>query len=161
MARGLVRAGAVPALAASGVRTAIGLMRSGDSGLLGAPAWWGFDMAVLWACFHAFGSPPPFTVIWMAYFVGTLGNLLPLPGGLGGVEGGMIGSLAAFGVELNLAVEAVLAYRTISFWLPTAPGAVAYFQLRRTVSRWREQPPPARLAPVARDRAVEPGSLHA
>ena len=43
---------------------------------------------VLWAMFHAFGSPPPFTVIWMAYFVGMLGNLLPLPGGLGGVEGG-------------------------------------------------------------------------
>ena len=58
--------------------------------------------------FHAFGSPPPFTVIWMAYFVGMLGNLLPLPGGLGGVEGGMIGAFAAFGVDFNLAVLAVL-----------------------------------------------------
>ena len=61
--------------------------------------------------FHAFGSPPPFTVIWMAYFVGMLGNLLPLPGGLGGVEGGMIGAFAAFGVDFNLAVLAVLSYR--------------------------------------------------
>ncbi len=98
----------VPALAASGVRTAIDLMRSRDPGLLGALAWWGFDIAVLWAMFHAFGSPPPFTVIWMAYFVGMLGNLLPLPGGLGGVEGGMIGAFAAFGVDFNLAVLAVL-----------------------------------------------------
>ena len=89
----------VPALAASGVRTAIELIRSRDPGLLGALAWWGFDICVLWAMFHAFGSPPPFTVIWMAYFVGMLGNLLPLPGGLGGVEGGMIGAFAAFGVE--------------------------------------------------------------
>ena len=89
--------------------------------------------------FHAFGSPPPFTVIWMAYFVGTLGNLLPLPGGLGGVEGGMIGAFAAFGVDFNLAVLAVLSYRGISFWLPTLPGAIAYFQLRRTVARWREE----------------------
>ena len=133
------RAVTVPALAATGVRTAIDLVRARDPGLLGAVAWWGFDIAVLWAMFHAFGTPPPFTVIWMAYFIGTLGNLLPLPGGLGGVEGGMIGALVAFGVEFNLAVVAVLAYRGISFWLPSVPGAIAYLQLRRTVSRWREQ----------------------
>jgi len=130
---------AVPALVASGVRTAIELIRSRDPGLLGALAWWGFDIAVLWAMFHAFGSPPPFTVIWMAYFVGMLGNLLPLPGGLGGVEGGMIGAFAAFGVDFNLSYVAVLGYRAISFWLPTFPGAVAYFQLRRTVARWRDE----------------------
>jgi uncharacterized membrane protein YbhN (UPF0104 family) len=135
----LARAVTVPALGASGVRTAIGLIRRREPGLLGAIAWWGFDISVLWAMFHAFGSVPPFTVIWMAYFVGTLGNLLPLPGGLGGVEGGMIGAFAAFGVDFNLSVLAVLSYRAISFWLPTLPGAIAYFQLRRTVARWREE----------------------
>jgi hypothetical protein len=129
----------VPALGASGVRTAIGLIRRREPGVLGAVAWWGFDVSVLWAMFHAFGSAPPFTVIVMAYFVGTLGNLLPLPGGLGGVEGGMIGVFAAFGVDFNLSVLAVLSYRGISFWLPTLPGAIAYFQLRRTVARWREE----------------------
>jgi uncharacterized membrane protein YbhN (UPF0104 family) len=139
LAHWLARAVTVPALAASGVRTAIDLIRSRNGGLLGAIAWWGFDISVLWAMFHAFGTVPPFTVIWMAYFVGTLGNLLPLPGGLGGVEGGMIGAFAAFGVDFNLAVVAVLSYRGISFWLPTLPGAIAYFQLRRTVARWREE----------------------
>jgi uncharacterized membrane protein YbhN (UPF0104 family) len=136
LAHWVARAVTVPALAASGVRTAIDLVRSRDPGLLGAPAWWGFDICVLWASFHAFGSAPPFTVIWMAYFVGMLGNLLPLPGGLGGVEGGMIGAFAAFGVDIDLAVLAVLTYRGISFWLPTIPGAIAYFQLLRTVNRW-------------------------
>ena len=139
VAHWVARAATVPALAASGVRTAIELIRSRDPGLLGAVAWWGFDISVLWAMFHAFGSPPPFTVILMAYFLGMLGNLLPLPGGLGGVEGGMIGAFVAFGVNLDLAVLAVLSYRAISFWLPTIPGAVAYFQLRRTVARWREE----------------------
>ncbi len=144
----------VPALAASGVRTAIELVRERDPGLLGAPAWWGFDICVLWACFHAFGSAPPFTVILMSYFLGMVGNLLPLPGGLGGVEGGMIGAFAAFGVNLDQAVLAVLAYRAISFWLPTVPGAIAYFQLRRTVARWRsEQAAPKSAASEAdRDR---------
>jgi uncharacterized protein (TIRG00374 family) len=75
----------------------------------------------------------------MAYFVGMFGNLLPLPGGLGGVEGGMIGAFAAFGVDFHLAVLAVLSYRAISFWLPTPLGGVAYLQLRRTVARWREE----------------------
>jgi putative heme transporter len=149
LARWIALGVTAPALAASGVRTAIELIRSRDPGLLGAVAWWGFDISVLWAMFHAFGSPPPFAVIWMAYFLGMLGNLLPLPGGLGGVEGGMIGAFAAFGVDFNLAVLAVLSYRAISFWLPTIPGAIAYFQLRRTVARWREEQsahptPPAR-----------------
>ncbi len=135
----LGRLASAPALTASGVRTAIGLIRRKDAGVLGALAWWGFDISVLWAMFHAFGSVPSFTVIWMAYFLGMVGNLLPLPGGLGGVEGGMIGAFAAFNVNLELAVLAVLSYRAISFWLPTFPGAVAYFQLRRTVARWREE----------------------
>ncbi|MFI5010299.1 MAG: flippase-like domain-containing protein [Solirubrobacterales bacterium] len=147
-----------PALAASGVRTAIALVRTRDPRLLGAPAWWGFEICVLWACFHAFGQAPPFTVIWMAYFVGMFGNLLPVPGGIGGVEGGMIGALVAFGVEFHLAVLAVLAYRGISFWLPTVPGVVAYFQLRRTVARWREEPG-GRTAP-AREASIEAGPLH-
>jgi putative heme transporter len=137
LAHWLARAVTVPALAASGVRTAIDLVRSRNGGLLGAVAWWGFDISVVWAMFHAYGHPPPFTVIWMAYFVGQFGNLLPLPGGLGGVEGAMIGAFAAFGVDFNLSVLAVLSYRGISFWLPTVPGAIAYFQLRRTVARWR------------------------
>ena len=70
---------------------------------------------------------------------GMLGNLLPLPGGIGGVDGGMIGAFAAFGVAFGLATVAVLAYRAFAFWLPTIPGAIAYFQLRRTVARWREE----------------------
>jgi len=134
------RAAAVPASAASGVRTAIELIRSGDLGLLGAPAWWGFDIATLWASFHAFGASPPHAVIIMAYFVGWLANTLPLPGGVGGVEGGLIGSFSAFGVNVQAAVLAVLAYRAFSFWLPTIPGAIAYVQLRRTVHRWRQEP---------------------
>ena len=53
--------------------------------------------------------------------VGTLANTLPLPGGIGGVEGGMIGAFLAFGVNASLAVLAVLTYGAISYWLPTLP----------------------------------------
>jgi uncharacterized membrane protein YbhN (UPF0104 family) len=159
VARWIARAVTAPALAASGVRTAIDSIRGRDPGLLGALAWWGFDISVLWAMFHAFGSAPPFTVIWMAYFIGTLGNLLPLPGGLGGVEGGMIGAFAAFNVPLNLAVVAVLSYRAISFWLPTLPGVIAYFQLRRTVARWRTEGPGATVDAVRTGASEPAGAL--
>ena len=134
------RAATVPAAAATGVRTAIELIRSGDPGLLGAPAWWALDIATLWACFHAFGASPPHAVIIQAYFVGWIANTLPLPGGIGGVEGGLIGAFSAFGVGVQSTVLAVLAYRAFSFWLPTIPGAIAYLQLRRTVQRWRREP---------------------
>ncbi|MDQ6816198.1 MAG: flippase-like domain-containing protein, partial [Actinomycetota bacterium] len=134
------RLAAAPATAASGVRTAIALVRSRNPYLLGAIAWWGFDIAVLWACFHAFGTSPPKGVIVMAYFVGMVGNTLPLPGGIGGVDGGMIGAFSAFGVDVEVSVVSVLAYRALAFWLPTLPGAVAYLQLRRTVHRWSAEP---------------------
>jgi uncharacterized protein (TIRG00374 family) len=128
-----------PAAFSAGLREAICHVRKGDRSLLGALAYWGFNIATLWACFHAFGNPPPWGVIIMAYFVGFLGNLLPLPGGIGGVDGGMIGAFLAFGVDDGLTVLAVLSYRLFAFWLPTIPGAIAYFQLRRTVARWREE----------------------
>jgi uncharacterized protein (TIRG00374 family) len=140
--RAAARLATAPAAAAAGVRTAIELVRSRDVYLLGAVAWWGFDIAVLWACLHAFGLSPPKGVIIMSYFLGMLGNTLPLPGGIGGVDGGMIGALTAFGVSVEGAVVAVLAYRAFAFWLPTLPGAVAYLQLRKTVQRWREEPAP-------------------
>jgi uncharacterized protein (TIRG00374 family) len=137
------RLAAVPASAASGVRTALKLVQAREPMVLGAVVWWTFDILTLWACFHAFGSHPAHAVIIMAYFVGMLGNVLPIPGGIGGVDGGMIGAFAAFGVPIDSAVVAVLAYRGFSFWLPTLPGALAYFQLRRTVARWDAEPAPA------------------
>jgi uncharacterized protein (TIRG00374 family) len=135
------RVAALPAAAASGVRTAIHLVRERDLSLLGGVAWWGFDISVLWACFHAFGGAPPPAVIVMSYFLGQLGNVLPLPGGIGGVDGAMIGAFSAFGISPPLAVVSVLAYRAFAFWLPTLPGAVAYLQLRRTVHHWRDDSP--------------------
>jgi uncharacterized protein (TIRG00374 family) len=128
-----------PATIGSGVRTALVLVRERRIGLLGAVAYWGFDIAVLGVCFRAFGTVVPVAVLIMCYFLGTLGSLLPLPGGIGGVEGGMIGAFVAFGISAQAAVIGVLAYRALSFWLPTVPGIVGYLALRNTVRRWRAE----------------------
>ncbi len=133
------RAAAVPRTLRGGLEAAFAMIGRRDPSLLAVFAVWGFDIAALWASFRAFGHSPPGGVLVMGYFVGTLGNTLPLPGGIGGVEGGMIGSFLAFGVNGSLTVLAVLAYRTISYWLPAVPGAIAYVRLRHTVDGWREQ----------------------
>jgi len=116
-----------------GTRGALALARRGEPGLLGALAWWGFDIAVLFACFEAFGDAPEAAVLVMGYFTGMLANTLPIPGGVGAVEGGMIGAFIAFGVPGGLAIVAVLTYRVFAFWLPMLPGAVAFVQLRRSL----------------------------
>ncbi len=151
-ARIATRLAALPDAVAAGVREAITIVRERDGAVLGAAIWWYFDIFTLWAAFHAFGDAPPFSVIVMAYFIGMVANLLPLPGGIGGVDGGLIGAFIALGVEGSLAIVAVLTYRAFAFWLPTIPGVIAYFQLRRTVARWRDEGrdrPQVGEAPVA------------
>jgi uncharacterized protein (TIRG00374 family) len=130
------RLATLPATASSGIRDALAHLRTGDPALLGAIAYWACQIAVLWAAFEAFGDAPALAILVLAFFIGMLGNLLPLPGGVGGVDGGMIGAFAALNVDTGLAVVAVLVYRGFTFWLPTIPGVFAYLQLRRTVERW-------------------------
>lgn len=118
------------------VRDALGLLRSGDPRLLGAFAWWSFDAAVLWAMLHAFGAPPGVAVLVLAYFLGQIGNVIPIPGA---VSGGMVGVLLAFGVDADVALVSVLAYRAVAIWLPAPLGLAALGGLRRTVARWNQE----------------------
>ena len=137
----------------AGVRDARRLLRRGNAGLVGALMWWAFDIACLWACFKAFGHSPAVGVLVLGYFIGMLANTLPLPGGVGGVDGGMIGAFIAFGVDPAGAIVAVLAYRFFAFWLPIAPGAVAFATLRRTVAGWEAEDAGEVARPVRRKRA--------
>jgi uncharacterized protein (TIRG00374 family) len=143
VARWLRRFALAPASMRGGIRFALHKAVHPDLAMIGAITWWSFNIAVLWASFRAFGSSPSIAVLVQAFFVGMLANLLPIPGGIGGVDGGMIGALAAFGVDAGVAVLAVLSYRLFAFWLPTVPGVIAYFQLRRRVQRWRHRLSPA------------------
>lgn len=136
------RIAAVPQLAGNAMRTAFAIARHRPVVMLGAIAWWFFDISVLWATFHAFGAPPPVATIVLCYFLGMLGNLLPLPGGVGGKEGGMVGAFAACGVSPSLAVLAVLSYQVISTYLPVLPGLGAYVLLRRRMKSWGDDEGP-------------------
>ena len=135
------RVASVPATIATGTRTALSILRHPSSGLLaivGAAGFWAANIAVLWACFHAFGEDVPKAVLVQGFFVGMTANLLPFfPGGVGSVDAGMIAAFLAFGEPSSAVFVSVLAYRVIAFWLPILPGIFGYLQLRRTVGRWR------------------------
>jgi uncharacterized protein (TIRG00374 family) len=157
------RIATIPATIATGTRTALRLLRHPSSGLLavvGAAGFWATNIAVLWACFHAFGEDVPKAVLVQGFFVGMTANLLPFfPGGVGSVDAGMIGAFLAFGEPSSTVFVSVLAYRVIAFWLPIPPGILAYLQLRRTVARWRadEQAATAPGAAVAPEVAPSGG----
>jgi uncharacterized membrane protein YbhN (UPF0104 family) len=89
---------------------------------------------VLWATFHAVGPAPPLMILLMGYLIGQLGGLLPLPGGVGGIDGGLIGTLVVYGAPAAATVAAVLAYRLILFWTPLLAGTPAFIAL------WRHLP---------------------
>jgi uncharacterized membrane protein YbhN (UPF0104 family) len=129
---------------------ALALVRSTDPRLLGALAWWLFDAAVLWAMLSAFGAAPALAVVALAYFVGQVGNALPVPGA---VSGGIFGVLVAFGVDADLALVSVLAYRALAIWVPAPVGLLALPSLRRTVARWADEDAPDAAAQARTRRA--------
>jgi uncharacterized protein (TIRG00374 family) len=122
----------VVAAVADGVSEVGVLLRKRDPLLIGgALGYWLFDNLVLLAAFHAFGVAPPLIIVLQAYLIGQLGGALPLPGGLGGIDGGLIGTLIVYGVPAAEAAAAVLLYRVVLFWIPLIMGVPAFISLRR------------------------------
>jgi uncharacterized protein (TIRG00374 family) len=136
------RLASIPGTVATGVRTAWDRLRDRDSGLLaviGGVLYWAGNIGVLWAAFHAFGVEVPLGVVIQGFFLGMAANVIPSPAaGAGPVDAGMIAAFLLFDIPKESVFPAVLTYRLIAFWLPTIPGIIAYFQLRRTVHRWEE-----------------------
>jgi len=118
----------------------VGMAVQGASVLAGAVGYMALDMAALAAAFAAVGAVPPVGVFALAYVLGQLGGVLPMPGGVGGADGGLIAALALYGTPLAETVAAVLAYRIFQFGLPALLGTVALVRLPRVVPRLGEAP---------------------
>jgi hypothetical protein len=123
---------AVRAALIDGTREARELVARRDPVLIaGAIGYWAWDNAVLWATFEAVGADVPVSIVLMGYLIGQLGGLLPIPGGIGGIDGGLFGTLVVYGTPAATTAAAVLAYRVVLFWLPLVVGAIAFLSLRR------------------------------
>jgi uncharacterized membrane protein YbhN (UPF0104 family) len=127
------------------------------------------DAGVLAACFGLAGLPVPWHGLLFAYAAGQLAvRVVPLPGGLGGVEGGVIGALTLTGTPAAAAAAAVLVYRVGGYWAVGAVGTAAAAALARRPRPGGEAPqqlagchdPTGKAAPAiaARPRSTPPAS---
>lgn len=101
--------------------------------LLGAVAYLWCDIAMLWVAFRAFGEAPPVGALTLAFIIGYLGNVIPVPGGIGALDGGLTAALVLYGADPASAAAAVLVYHAIVLWVPTLLGTIAFLRLRRTL----------------------------
>jgi uncharacterized protein (TIRG00374 family) len=113
--------------------------------LLGAGAYLWCDIAMLWVAFRAFGQAPPVGALTLAFLIGYLGNIVPVPGGIGALDGGLTGALILYGAAPAAAAAAVLVYHAIVLWVPTLLGTVAFLRLRRTIDEPLALGPPRPL----------------
>ena len=102
--------------------------------VLGAVGYLLFDIAVLWACLRAVGVSAPILAVVVGYQVGYLANLVPIPGGLGVLEGGLLAALVLYGLPAAPTAAAVVLYHAIALWVPTLGGTYGFARLRRSVS---------------------------
>jgi uncharacterized membrane protein YbhN (UPF0104 family) len=102
--------------------------------LLGAVGYLWFDIAMLWVAFRAFGEAPPVGALTLAFLIGYLGNVIPIPGGIGALDGGLTAALILYGADPATAAAAVLVYHAIVLWVPTLLGTLAFLRLRPTLS---------------------------
>lgn len=113
------------------VRATEHVMLTPDWRVLGAIAYLLADIGVLWVCFRSFAHAPPLAAVVLAYQIGYIANIVPIPGGIGPLDGGLIGMLVVYGVRATPATAAVLAYHAIALWVPTIVGTLAFVLLRR------------------------------
>jgi len=124
------------AVLSEAVEVVLLMFRQHDWRLLGAVFYWLFDNLVLLVAFYAYGHTPAVGAVLMAYLVGMLANSIPIPGGLGVVEGGIWAMLIAYGERpASVVLAAVLTYRVISLWVPSLIGTVAFWGLRRDIGK--------------------------
>ncbi len=140
-----------------GVRDGVLLLRQRSFGVIaGSVGTLAFDIAVLAAAFRAFGYVPPVGVLVLGYLIGQLGGNLPVPGGIGGLDAGLIGTFALYKEPLAVSTAAVLVYHAVILWIPALLGSVAFVRLRDTLER--EEQPAAMCMPLAEpiDRPAKP-----
>jgi uncharacterized membrane protein YbhN (UPF0104 family) len=109
-----------------GIRQAERELTRADWRLLGALGYLGFDIGALGLTCAGVGLRIGAPALVLAYIIGYGANSLPVPGGIGVLEGGLVGALVLYGAPAMPATAAVLLYHTIAFWIPSGGGAIAY-----------------------------------
>ena len=139
----------------TGIDRARRSLRAPSWRLLGAAGYLGLDIAALGATFAATGHPLPVAPLVLGYLIGYLANLIPVPGGFGVLEGGLAGTLIAYGAPPTQAAAAVIVYHAIAFWIPSLGGLVGFALLRRRLG----VDEPTAQRPTPSSRSVAPSGM--
>ena len=105
-----------------------------DWRLLGTVGYLVLDIGVLWACLRAVGVSAPVVAIVAGYQIGYLANLIPVPGGVGVLEGGLLAALLLYGLPAAPTAAAVILYHAIALWVPSIGGLIGFARLRGAVT---------------------------
>jgi hypothetical protein len=76
----------------------------------------------------------------IGYLIGYLATAIPIPAGIGVLEGGLVGTLVLYGAPPAQTAAAVLVYHAIAFWIPSLGGLGAYTALRSHSGTHTEKP---------------------
>ncbi len=133
------RPDALRALADTSAQTLRLIARPGWRVGIGAPAFLLCDVSVLWLAIHALGYSVPAAPLLVAYLLGYLANVIPIPGGLGVLDGGLAGALIAYHVPAAAALGGVLIYHALALWIPTVSGTLAFIVAQRELVIARER----------------------
>jgi uncharacterized membrane protein YbhN (UPF0104 family) len=106
-----------------------------DWRIIGAIAFLWCDIGVLAACFAAAGVTPALAPLVLAYQIGYLSNIVPIPGNIGVLDASVVGMLVLYGFNATVATAATVVYHAIALWIPATWGTIAFFVLRRTRDR--------------------------
>jgi uncharacterized membrane protein YbhN (UPF0104 family) len=119
--------------ASESIREARRLMVKPDWRNVGPTLYLLADITVLDVCLNAVGPAPPFAAVVLAYQIGYLANVIPVPGGIGVLDSGLVGMLVLYGAKATPATAAVLVSHAIALWVPTVIGTAAFVVLRRSL----------------------------
>jgi uncharacterized membrane protein YbhN (UPF0104 family) len=124
--------------------------------LAGAVGYLALDMAVLLCLLRGVGYDASGGTLILGYLIGYCATLIPVPAGIGVLEGGLVGTLVLYGTPPAQTAGAVLIYHTIAFWIPSLGGLGAYAALRAQ-SRTNKEKQPC-VPPTTSNRSGAPQS---
>jgi uncharacterized membrane protein YbhN (UPF0104 family) len=88
-------------------------------------------VAVFYVCAQAIGATLSPMQSLIVFTVGmAIGTATPTPGGLGGIEAGLVAGSVACGETASTALAAALLYRLLTYWLPLLPGFLTLLAIR-------------------------------
>ena len=96
-------------------------------------------IGALWAALHAVGEHLPIAVVAMAYLIGQIAQVIPVPGGIGAIDAGVTGALVLYGADASKAAAGELISHAIALVIPIVVGGIGLVLLPSAINKQRSR----------------------